>query len=189
VQRVLRPGLFRRRELALDVVRSYQSPRVLDVGCGSGRVGELALEQGAGEYVGIDFSEPMLALAEERLARFAPRMRLVRGDFLEEDLDGRFDVVLALGLFDYVAEPERFTRRFGELAAPGGSVVGSFPRWDWLKGPVRKLRYEVINNCPIFDYTRPQLRALFTGAGFDEVDIRQPGRGGYLVRAVRAAER
>ena len=68
MQRVLRPGLFRRRELALDVVRSYQSPRVLDVGCGSGRVGELALEQGVGEYVGIDFSEPMLALAEERLA-------------------------------------------------------------------------------------------------------------------------
>jgi SAM-dependent methyltransferase len=185
VQRALRPGLFRRRELALEVVRSYSSPRVLDVGCGSGRVGELALEQGAGDYVGIDFSEPMLALAEERLRRFGERMRLVRGDFLEADLDGPFDVVLALGLFDYLPEPERFTRRFGELTAPGGSVVGSFPRWNWVKGPVRKLRYEVINNCPIFDYTRPQLHTLFAEAGFGEVDIRQPGRGGYLVRATR----
>ncbi len=187
MQRVLRPGLFRRREFALDVVRSYPSPRVLDVGCGSGRVGELALEQGAGEYVGIDFSEPMLALAEERLGRFGARMRLVRGDFLEEDLEGRFDVVLALGFFDYQAEPERFARRFGELTAPGGSVVGSFPRWNWVKGPVRKLRYEVIGDCPIFDYTEPQLRALFTEAGFADVDIQRPGRGGFLVRATRAA--
>jgi len=38
--RTLRPGLFRRRKLAVDTVRSYSAPRVLDVGCGSGRIGE-----------------------------------------------------------------------------------------------------------------------------------------------------
>ena len=107
-------------------------------------------------------------------------MRLVRGDFLEEDLDGKFDVVLALGLFDYQAEPARFAQRFGELTAPGGSVVGSFPRWDWLKGPVRKLRYEVINNCPIFDYTRDGLMQLF--GDFSNIEIRG-GKSGFLLRA------
>ena len=188
MQRVLRPGLFRRREFALEVVRSYSSPRVLDVGCGSGRVGALALEQGTGEYVGIDFSEPMLALAEERLERFGPRSRLVRGDFLDADLDGTFDVVLALGLFDYQGEPERFVRRIGALTAPGGSAVGSFPRWNWLKGPIRKVRYEVLNNCPIFDYTREQLDALFAGAGFADLQIREPGKSGFLVRAVRSPQ-
>jgi SAM-dependent methyltransferase len=187
LQRLLRPGLFRRREFALDVVRAYDKPRVLDVGCGSGRHGELALEAGASEWVGVDFSEPMLELARERTARFGDRARLVRGDFVETELGATFDVVFALGLFDYQDEPERFTRRIGELTAPGGSVVASFPRWDWLKGPIRKVRYEVINNCPIFDYTEPQLRQLFTEAGFPDVRIRQPGRSGYLVRAVRAA--
>src|SRR5919198_5065877 len=67
LQRTLRPGLFRRRELALEVIRSYDSPRVLDVGCGSGRIGELALDAGAGDYVGVDFAETMLDLARERL--------------------------------------------------------------------------------------------------------------------------
>jgi SAM-dependent methyltransferase len=187
LQRLLRPGLFRRREFALDIVRAYDEPRVLDVGCGSGRHGELALEAGAAEWVGVDFSEPMLDLARQRTERFGDRARLVTGDFVETDLGGTFDVVFALGLFDYQREPERFTRRIGELTAPGGSVAASFPRWDWLKGPIRKVRYEVINNCPIFDYTRPQLERLFAEAGFSEVEIRQPGRGGYLVRAVRAA--
>ena len=65
-----------------------------------------------------------------------------------------------------------------------GSVVASFPRWNWLKGPVRKLRYEVIDNCPIFNYTERELRFLFGSAGFRHILIKQ-GRSGFLVRADR----
>jgi SAM-dependent methyltransferase len=184
LQRTLRPGLFRRREFALEVVRSYGSPRVLDVGCGSGRIGELALDAGARDYVGVDFAETMLELARERLTRFGDRVTLVQGDFRDVELEGRFDAILALGLFDYIADADSFVRRMREVAAPGGSVVGSFPRWHWLKGPVRKIRYEKINNCPIFDYTESGLRTLFEDAGFERVEIRAPGKSGFQVRAV-----
>src|SRR5205807_8579611 len=81
--RLLRPGLLRRRGLAGEAVRSYPQPSVLDVGCGSGRVGELVLEAGAGSYLGVDFAEPMIELAQQRLARFDDRVELVCGDFLE----------------------------------------------------------------------------------------------------------
>jgi hypothetical protein len=47
---------------------------------------------------------------------------------------------------------------------------------------VRKVRYEVINNCPIFNYTERELRFLFGSAGFSRVLIKQ-GRSGFLVRA------
>ena len=47
LQRAVRPGLLKRRDFALDVVREYEEPRVLDIGGGSGRVGELVLEAGA----------------------------------------------------------------------------------------------------------------------------------------------
>jgi SAM-dependent methyltransferase len=183
LQRTIRPGLFRRREFALDVVRSYEEPRVLDVGCGSARVGELALEAGASRYVGVDFSEPMLDLARERLARFDDRVELLHGDFRTVALYGSFDVVLALGFFDYQGDPEPYVRRMAELCS--GSAVGSFPRWNWLKGPVRKLRYEVINNCPIFDYTEDGLRRLFGENGFARVEVHAPGKTGYLVRAYK----
>ena len=183
VQRTLRPGLHRRRELALEVVRSYTEPSVLDVGCGSGRVGEGALEAGASRYVGVDFSEPMLELARSRLARFGSRATLVHGDFLDAPLDGPFDVILALGLFDYVAEPHVFTRRMHELCS--GEVVASFPKWTWLKGPIRKVRYEVVNDCPIFNYTERELRLMFGASGFSRVDVIAATRSGYLVRAFR----
>jgi SAM-dependent methyltransferase len=178
LQRALRPALAGRADLAVSVVRSLREPSVLDVGCGSGRVGERVLEAGAARYVGIDFSAPMLALARERLARFGEKAELVERDFLAEPLEGPFDVVLALGLFDYTPEPEPFARRMFELCA--GTVVASFPRWTWVKGPIRKLRYEVVNDCPIFDYTPERVERLFEEAGFSSVETRPSGRSGIL---------
>jgi SAM-dependent methyltransferase len=187
LSRRLRPGLVRRRELAVATVRSYSSPRVLDIGCGSGRVGEYVLEACVAEYVGIDLASPMLDLARDRLGRFKGRVRLVHGDFLTAALDGPFDVVLCLGLFDYLADPTAAVRLIGDLCR--GSSVASFPKWHWLKGPIRKFRYEVVNDCPIFDYTEPQIRRMFADAGFSRVDVLTPGNAGYLVRAdnVRAS--
>jgi SAM-dependent methyltransferase len=181
LQRALRPGLFNRREFALEVAREYEAPRVLDVGGGSARIGEPFLDQGASRYVDVDLSDSMLELARARLARFGDdKVTLIQGDFLSADIPGPFDVVLALGYFDYVADAPAHVRRISELLAPGGSVVASFPRWTWTKGPVRKLRYEVINNCPIFDYTREGLTELF--AGYSSLDLR-PGKSGFLLRA------
>jgi len=180
LQRAVRPGLLRRREFAIDVIREHSKPRVLDVGGGSGRVGELALEAGASEYVDVDLAEEMLELARERLKRFADKVQLVQGDFLKVPLEGKFDVVLALGFFDYQSDAHLYVRRMAELTS--GSAVASFPRWNWLKGPVRKIRYEVINNCPIFNYTERELRFLFGSAGFGRILIKQ-GQSGYLVRA------
>lgn len=182
LQRFLRPGLFNRRELALAVAREYDAPSVLDVGGGSGRIGEPVLEQGASRYVDVDLSDTMLSLASERLARFGDKVELVQADFLTAELAGRFDVVLALGYFDYIEDAGAHMRRMGELC--GGSVVASFPRWTWRKGPIRKLRYEVINNCPIFDYTEPGLRALFADAGLPHVELHE-GTSGFLARATR----
>ena len=106
--------------------------------------------------------------------------RLPRGP-----IEGRFDVVLALGLFDYLPDADRFARRMFELCTDGGCMVGSFPTWSPVKGPIRKVRYEWIGDCPIFNYSREGLQAMLGGAGFEEVEILSPGRSGYLVRARR----
>jgi SAM-dependent methyltransferase len=183
--RTLRPGLFRRRKLAVDTVRAYPAPRVLDVGCGSGRIGEFVLEAGASHYVGVDFSAPMIDMSRARLERFNDRTELIVDDFLTAPLEGPFEVILAVGLFDYLPDAHRFSRRMFELCAPGGCVVGSFPTWSLIKGPVRKIRYEWIGDCPIFNYSRRELELMFGASGFERVDIASPGRSGYLVRAYR----
>ncbi len=185
--RLLRPGLFRRRQLAVDTVSALSQPHVLDVGCGSGRIGEFVLEAGAARYVGIDFAEPMIEMARARLARYDERVELIADDFLETSIQESFDVILALGLFDYLPEPEIFVRRMAALSGPEGCVVASFPAWSLLKGPVRKVRYELIGDCRIFNYTGDGIERMFRDAGFGRVELLAPGRHGFLARAWRKA--
>src|SRR5438067_12465850 len=59
LQRALRPGLFNRREFALEIAGEYDAPRVLDVGGGSARIGELGLEQGESRYGDGDLADSM----------------------------------------------------------------------------------------------------------------------------------
>ena len=73
-----------------------------------------------------------------------------------------------------------------ELCADGGCLVASFPRWSLLKGPVRKVRYEWIGDCPIFNYSHRELELLLGASGFEPLEI-ATGRSGHLVRAYRPA--
>jgi len=58
--------------------------RFIDVGSGDGAMSELLLTATPqSQAVLVDFSEPMLARAERRLARFPGRWRAVRGDLSE----------------------------------------------------------------------------------------------------------
>jgi SAM-dependent methyltransferase len=177
----LRRGPGRGRELATSVVARHRSPSVLDVGCGPGRVAEAVIGAGAGAYVGVELSPAMLALARTRLEGLEP-VELLEGDFLDVEIEQEFDVVLALGLFDYVEEPARAAEWMRARCA--STLVASFTRWDWLKGPIRHVRYELLNRCPLFDYTEAGVQALLTDAGFSSVEFAFRGRRGFLVSAV-----
>jgi len=178
--RLLRPGPWRGRELAVSVVARHPRASVLDVGCGPGRVAEAVLDAGAATYVGIDLSAQMLALARERLERFNS-VELHEGDFRDRDLRQTFDVVLALGLFDYLAEPARAARWM--RARCSSTLVASFTRRDRVKAPIRHFHYELLHGCPIFDYTEAGTEALLTAAGFPSIEFPFRGRRGFLVTA------
>lgn len=181
MQKLVRPNLFYRRSIAAGEVARHGKPRVLDVGCGSGRVAEELLRAGAGSYVGVDFSEPMLDLARARLERYGGKVCLLSGDFYTASLAGPFDVAVAVGFFDYIEDPVPFVQKIAALTT--GSVVASFPVWNWLKGPIRKVRYEWVNRCPIFNFTERELDFLFRGVGFRTVRIDRRGAGIILTAA------
>jgi SAM-dependent methyltransferase len=177
---LLRRGPWRGRELAVSVLTRHPSADVLDVGCGPGRVAEAVIDAGAASYVGIDLSPHMLALASRRLDRFAS-VQLLEGDFLDIDLARTFDVVLALGLFDYLEEPARAAEWM--RACCSSTLLASFTRWDWVKGPIRHFHYELLHRCPIHDYTESFADAMLTDAGFSTVEFVSRGRRGFFVCA------
>jgi SAM-dependent methyltransferase len=175
----LRRGPRLGRDLAAAVVARQGGPAVLDVGCGPGRVAEAVLDAGAASYVGIDLSPRMLALARRRL-QGRERVELIEGDFLELELGRRFPIVLALGLFDYL---EQSSRAAGWLRAHCTStLVASFTRWDWVKGPIRHARYR-LERCPLVDYDEERTEALLLAAGFSRVSFSHRGHRGFLAVA------
>jgi SAM-dependent methyltransferase len=181
--RTLRPGPARGRALAAAVVRLHAHPHVLDVGCGPGRVAEAVLAAGASAYVGIDLSPRMLTVARDRLGP-AAHVDLLEGDFLDLDVPGEFDVVLALGLFDYLEDPLPAARWLRARCA--STLLASFTRRDRLKAPVRSLRYR-IHGCRVFDYDERRVAALLQRVGFARIAFPWSGRRGFVVSAEAGA--
>ncbi len=154
--------------------------RVLDVGCGSGRFSVAVARAGAAEVVGLDFAESMLSLARRLAERegVADRCRFLNADFMEHRFAEAFDITLAIGLFDYVADCLPFLRKMRRLSRQ--KVVTAFPRrWTW-RAPVRKVRL-ALRGCPVYFFTRRQVEHLMTQAGFERFTVDRLGKLFFVV--------
>lgn len=87
------------RAVMPDLLGDLTGRRVLDFGCGPGRLAVALAEAGAAEVVAIDESEEMVAQARAVAARQAPevrrRMTVRRGDERDLGPSGGFDVALS----------------------------------------------------------------------------------------------
>ena len=124
VGRVGRLAARRAGETELVEALPADVDRVLDLGCGDGRLAALVLDArpGATRAVGLESSPPMLELARERFGD-DPRVE-VREHDLQRDLPdlGPFDVVVS-GFAIHHLRHERKQSLFAEIAGvlrPGG---------------------------------------------------------------------
>ena len=94
--------------------------RAIDLGCGSGRH-VLDLAPHFDEVVGLDLSEPLLALARRKLV--GAHVRFVAGDLTTYTDDRGFDLVFSSTALHHVPELDTALRNIRSLVAPGGWVV------------------------------------------------------------------
>ena len=121
---------------------------VLELGCGTGRVG-LPLARAGVTVVGIDRSEPMLARARQRTrrARLGGRLRLVRGDIRELPFTrpASFGLVMApYGILQSLLQDRDLTATLDAVATalrPGATfgidLVADLPSWQEYRGERR----------------------------------------------------
>jgi SAM-dependent methyltransferase len=97
--------------------------RILDAGCGSGRVGGFLAAAGH-DVTGVDLDPELIAAAEEDY----PGPAWLLGDLAELDLPDRFDVIVCAGnVMTFVApetREETLRRMRGHLDAGGRAVIG-----------------------------------------------------------------
>jgi cyclopropane-fatty-acyl-phospholipid synthase len=85
-------------DLICRKLRLEPGERLLDIGCGWGGMAEHAARHYGVEVFGITVSREQLALARERCAGLPVQLELM--DY--RDLDGRFDKVVSVGMFEHV---------------------------------------------------------------------------------------
>ena len=182
----LRKAVYERHAITLAESEPIQGTTLLDVGCGPGRYMVGFLLRGALRAVGIDEAEPMLALARDHFekAGVSDRCQLVQANFYDWKSDEKFDRVIAIGFFDYQADPLRALKKM--IGHSRGLVIGSFPGRSLIRMPLRRLRYE-LRGCPIRFYRESELREIAGQAGFSSyriIPIHTSGSGFMLIGKV-----
>ena len=109
----------------LERLRLQGDERVLDAGCGSGRVTELLLQRlPRGRVVAVDASPGMLQEAERRLAPYGERVELVRADLATPlPVEGQVDAVLSTATFHWITDHEALFHVLADVLRARGQLV------------------------------------------------------------------
>ncbi len=198
-------GLDRRwRRMAARECLKTRPERALDICCGTGDL-SLTISRLGGEnieVVGIDYSQPMLEIAERKAKSLGERCRLsfVRGDIAAIPFpDGHFDCVGVSFAFRnltyknplagrYIAEVLRVLKTGGRFIIvessqphPGSKVVKWLHhlyvrhfvyRVGWLVSGNREA-YRYLADSVVNYYGAEELRELLIEAGFSQVTFRR----------------
>ncbi len=145
---------------------------VLEVGCGRGVTGKFLREELGCRVTGVELNPVIAREAMENLDR------VIQGDVEDLEIEGRFDAVIALELFEHLVEPETFLARARRWLRPRGRIVLSVPnvghysvvedllagRWDYL--PIGLLCYTHLRF-----FTRRTLEDWLCRCGFERFDL------------------
>ena len=167
----------------IEVLRPFLTPdsKVLDVGCGGGRIARL-IAPSVGQLVCSDAAELMLDEARAALGEHSNvSYQLADALVLNGLEDGSFDLVYAHDVF-VTFDPQQILAAldsFRRVVKPGGVVVASFytidrPEWaseqiELARDGARRGRFGPSQPRP---YTAAQIDAWYEAVGLEPVDDR-----------------
>jgi trans-aconitate 2-methyltransferase len=110
----------------LEMVRPMPDMRVVDLGCGPGRLTRLLhAHLHARETVGIDLSPRMIAAAQREPV--PPGLRFQQGDIDAFSASGEYDLIASNSALQWVEHHEELIPRLARALKPGGQLVFQVP--------------------------------------------------------------
>jgi len=144
--------------------------RVLDIGCGAGRLGDALKARQQAEVWGVERSDQAAELARQKLDQ------VVVGDVETLDVDfepATFDAIVCGDVLEHLREPERLLRRARDWLAPEGCLVASIPNvrhhsvvCSLLQGNWTYESAGLLDRTHLRFFTRREIEKLFVRAGF-----------------------
>lgn len=118
-----------RAEIVKELCGEMEGTSILDVGCGNGVMSKQFLSMGIKHITLLDISKNMLKLARRNFEEGSggnDKMTFVLGDADDISPNASFDVILALGLLAYVADPKALLSKLARMLNPGGRLLVQF---------------------------------------------------------------
>jgi ubiquinone/menaquinone biosynthesis C-methylase UbiE len=176
------PGMFRPWGIELVERASPRAgERVLDVACGSGVIARLVAQRLEGQVstAGLDFSPPMIEVAKQAATRENLQIEWYVGNAAALPFaDASFDLVLIQQGLQFFPDRVAAAREVYRVLVPGGRVVTA--TWtDIENSPFLHAFAQSIERhlgvpamyTPFSLGSEADLRAIFTEAGFEEIEI------------------
>lgn len=114
-------------EAAVRLAGATGSPRIVDLGTGTGAIPLLLLDRHpTATVVGVDLAGSMLDVARKKAAArgHAARLELVCADVKDTGLPaGSFDFVMSNSVLHHMADPLTLLREMARLVKPGGGLL------------------------------------------------------------------
>lgn len=156
---------------------------VMEIGCGRGVGIEILLELGAIGVTAFDIDPRMVGLAEERVARYGPCVRVFVGDAQAVDApDASQDAVVDFGILHHVPDWQHALFEVSRVLRPGGTFYFE----DILQGITRTWPMSTLFDHPqTTQFTAAQLRAGLEIAGLRVTRWRQVLEWGVMGQAVK----
>lgn len=176
------------RQDFLELLPKNGQSRVLEIGCGAGETGAVALAGGlCQEYSGVEIAHQAANVARTRLTE------VLEGNVETLDLpwsDQHFDAVLMSEVLEHLVDPWSAVKRVASKLKPGALVLASSPnvaQMSVLRGLLAD-RWEltetgVMDRTHLRWFTQSSYRAMFEDAGISVHSVRPMARPGPGARA------
>lgn len=120
------------KHIRADIVNlvSHGAHRVLDVGCGSGALGEFLKQQGlASEVIGVELSAEVAKEASGKLDRVfcADLNKVSVGELLTKHDVGQFDYIVLADVLEHLIDPWESLSALTSYLAVNGKIIVSLP--------------------------------------------------------------
>ena len=170
LDRWLRRDIYQRFEWVMSQAGDARGMKICDIGCGSGRFVTSLAKRGA-HVTGVDFAPEMLKLGAQLADKegVADRCKFVLSDVLDWKTDEQFDLVIAIGFWDYVADPLPRLQVIRRLTKT--TFLSAWPRAATTRAKIRKMRLQA-EGCPVYFWHLAQVEDYLQRAGF-RVDSRE----------------
>ena len=157
----------------LKLICKKPPAKLLEIGCGAGHLLQRAHLQGY-EVLGIDIDTKAIKFIKEEL-----NLNVLNTDLYSLNIDTKFDVIVLIGVFEHIEEPNDLIKRIKRFLKEDGEIILGLPNvfsfnrlvayfskneWDMFLEPGHIFHYQKSNLVRIFNENGMKLSEFKTAS-------------------------